>query len=357
MSNDLFKNNFCRDSTHESSAHGRVNLIGDHTDYNGGLVMPCQLTHQINLWMAPRDDRQINGVSDKFGPAARAMDAPLDGSWLDFVSGALHMTGEMGVPVGGLDILVAANVPAGAGVSSSAALEIALLRGMVDMFAAPPVDPVAMAILAQRIEHEFVGTQCGIMDQMVSAAAVPGRAMMLDCRTLAFSLNPLFTDASFVVMHSGSSRKLSEGLYNTRLGECRQVTSILGVDYLAAANDGHLSGLDDELLRKRARHVVSENNRVRAAAACLQAQDAAGFGALMNESHASLRDDYAVSSTELDTLVTSFVAQGAYGARLTGAGFGGCVVALCANDRLDDITEQVTRHCPDAYLVDIVTAG
>ena len=354
MSNLLFKNYFEYEPTHMSSAHGRVNLIGEHVDYNGGLVMPCQLNHQISIWMARREDRCINGLSDKFGPMDRDITAPLDGSWLDFVSGALHMIAETGTPVTGLDLLVSGNVPAGAGVSSSAALEIALLRGMVDLFGARTITAVDMAKLAQRIEHEFIGTQCGIMDQMVSAAAAPGRAMLLDCQTLEFTLNPLFADASFVVMHSGSSRKLSDGLFNTRLAECKQAATRLGVDNLGVADAGQLAQLDDAVLVQRARHVISEIARVRSAADRLQAQDPAGFGAVMNASHASLRDDYAVSSSALDELVAAFCEHGAYGARLTGAGFGGCVVALCPHDQVTDIITRVLEACPDAYMVDVV---
>ena len=357
MSNALFKQSFNSVPTIVSAANGRVNLMGDHTDYNAGLVLPCQLTHQTTVYMARRKDDMINGVSDKFGPQSRAIDAPVDGGWLDFVTGAVHMLREKGGQIGGVDLLVTSDVPAGAGVSSSAALEIALLRGMQELFDLTAIDPVEMALMAQRLEHDFIGTKCGIMDQMVSSAASSGQAMMLDCQSLHFSMNDLFVDAHFVVMHCGSSRKLSEGLYNTRLQECEAAASALGCDNLRAADMPMLKAIADPQLQRRARHVVSENLRVQAAVDFLKGEDAIGFGHLMTASHESLRDDYEVSSPELDRLTTAFLDHGAFGARLTGAGFGGCVVALCAANELDEINSKVKQICQESFVVDIISAA
>ena len=354
MTSDLFSAHFEYAPAITAQAHGRVNLIGDHTDYNGGLVMPCLLNQTTEIALALREDDRIRGISDGFGPMEGVRGAQVDGSWMDFVQGAIAMLEPYHEWRGGVDVAVHSTVPAGAGVSSSAALEIALLRGLCAALGITDIDPVRMAQLAQRIEHEFVGTKCGIMDQMVSSAATPGAAMMLDCATLDYQLSNLFPAASFVVMHSGSSRKLSDGLYNTRLGECQAAASMLGLSLLCEADIDNLVALDDPLLRRRARHVVSETARVRAATIALRDDDMVGFGGLMLESHNSLRDDYEVSSAELDALVNAFLDAGALGARLTGAGFGGCVVALCMNDAVDVIVKAVKNCLPSTYLVDVV---
>ena len=355
MINDLFLAHFGCAPANSAQAHGRVNLIGDHTDYNGGLVMPCLLNQTTEIALALRNDNQLRGVSDAFGSVEGVLGDPTDGSWMDFVQGAIAMLEPIHGWRGGVDVAVQSTVPAGAGVSSSAALEIALLRGLCAALEITDIDPVRMAQLAQRIEHEFVGTKCGIMDQMVSSVATPGAAMMLDCTSLDYQLSSLFPDASFVVMHSGSSRKLSDGLYNIRLGECQAAASKLGLSLLSEANLDQIVELNDPLLRRRAHHVVSENARVRAAAIALQQDDVVGFGGLMLESHNSLRDEYEVSSGELDALVTAFLNAGALGARLTGAGFGGCVVALCMNDAVDVIVKAVKDCIPSTYLVDVIS--
>ena len=176
-------------------AFGRANLIGDHTDYNDGFVLPCLLNHHTDVALRLNDTGRITGHSDHFAPESSAIDSQSDGSWLDFVRGAIAMVAETGIETKGLDVCVRSNVPAGAGVSSSAALEIALIRGLLSVHEAAPMDAGIMARYAQRIEHEFVGTQCGIMDQMVSAAASPGQAMLLDCRSLDSALHALFDTA------------------------------------------------------------------------------------------------------------------------------------------------------------------
>lgn len=337
-------------------AFGRANLIGDHTDYNDGFVLPCLLNHHTDVALRLNSSGRITGYSDHFAAETSAIDSQSDGSWLDFVRGAIAMLGELGIETKGLDLCVASNVPAGAGVSSSAALEIALLRALIAAHEAPPISASNLARYAQRIEHEFVGTQCGIMDQMVSAAASPGQAMLLDCRSLDQSLHALFEDADFLVLHSGSSRKLSKGAYNDRLADCQQAAAELGVASLRDAAPEDVITIKTPQLAARARHVISENMRVLAAIDALNTGDAEAFGQLMNDSHESLAGDYDVSSPELDRLVTAAREAGAYGARLTGAGFGGCVVVLADTSKVDSLLAGVSAACPDSWLVDRISA-
>ncbi|MDA9929811.1 galactokinase [Alphaproteobacteria bacterium] len=337
-------------------AHGRANLIGDHTDYNDGFVMPVLLGCKTQVAVGFRDDDQICGRSDAFPTQQRPLDAPCDGSWLDFISGALSVLRPFGGALCGVNVMVRSDVPSGAGVSSSAALELALLRALMTAQQLAPIEAGDLARAAQRIEHDFIGTQCGIMDQMVCAAAQPGEAMLLDCRSLTFECLPLFAGHSFVVIHSGSSRKLSEGLYNARLAECQHAAKTLSVPMLRDAVLQDISADMDQTTQARARHVIGENQRVIDASHALRLADVGRFGALMTASHVSLRDDYEVSSPHLDNLVQAVLDAGALGARLTGAGFGGCCVALCETPQIDTLVNAAATRCPQSYLVDCVTA-
>lgn len=354
MSNSLFNDHFKAAPQATASAHGRANLIGDHTDYNHGYVLPCLLTHQTSVSVSLRADDKICGISEEFGPAERQTSSPVDGSWLDFIIGAINLLKPHGWTAPGIDIAITSTVPAGAGVSSSAAFEIALLRAMIICHELNPLTDRDLALCAQKIEHDYIGTQCGIMDQMVVASADFGQAMMLDCQNLETELGDLFDDYSFVVIHSGSGRKLSEGLYNQRLSECQQASTILGVTSLRQVNPDNIDVIKGQELHCRARHVVTENQRVLDAFRALKAQNAQHFGELMTESHHSLAEDYDVSSPELDQLVKTCLNQGALGARLTGAGFGGCVVALFTNDMAHKAMAKIKPDCPNAYLVDVI---
>ena len=359
MSEALFASRFNALPDASASAHGRANLIGDHTDYNQGFVLPCLLTHRTHVSIAWTDDGMITGISDEFGEASRAIDAACDGSWLDFVTGALtllksHGLKSHGLEVKGFQLAVSSSVPAGAGVSSSAALEIAILRAMVQSVGLDHISPAELAFMAQKIEHEFIGTQCGIMDQMVVSVADQGQAMLLDCQSHKTELVEFFTAGVFMVLHSGSGRKLSEGLYNTRLSECQSASKTLQLESLRQATPDMMAMINDPTEQKRARHVITENQRVLDAVQALKADDPDRFGALMNQSHASLADDYEVSSPELDHLVAVCQGNKALGARLTGAGFGGCVVVLVRPEDQDHILAAIKQDCPKAYLVDII---
>ena len=359
MSSTLFESHFGVPPEAVAIGHGRANLIGEHTDYNDGLVMPVLLRHHTAVALSPRNDNIINGVSDRFGVFDRRVDSPCDGSWLDFVSGALSIARRNGFAVGneaarGINIAVSSNVPAGAGVSSSAAFEIALLRALgalaPDMFDA--ISPADLARMGQQIEHDFVGTACGIMDQMVATIAPVGQAMLLDVRSMETRCIPLFAGYDFLVIHSGADRKLSEGAYNERLAQCQNAAREMGVASLRDADLSACAELGDPLLQKRARHVISENMRVQKAAIALETGKADQFGQLMDECHASLDTDFEVSSPVLNALVANLKAAGAIGARLTGAGFGGCVVALCPRDKSDQILAAIRSSNPNAWLVD-----
>ena len=354
MSEALFKATFNALPDASASAHGRANLIGDHTDYNQGFVLPCLLTHRTLVSIAWTDDGIITGISDEFGEGSRVIDAACDDTWLDFVTGALTLLKPHGLEAKGIQIAVSSSVPAGAGVSSSAALEIAMLRAMVQSAELDQISPTELAFMAQKIEHEFIGTQCGIMDQMVVSVADQGQAMLLDCQSHDTELVEFFTAGVFMVLHSGSGRKLSEGLYNTRLSECQNASETLQLESLRQATPDMLAGINDPTEQKRARHVITENQRVLDAVQALKADDPDQFGTLMNQSHASLAEDYEVSSPELDHLVAVCQGNKALGARLTGAGFGGCVVVLVRPEDQDYILAAVKHDCPKAYLVDII---
>ena len=306
-------------------APGRVNLIGDHTDYTGGLVLPVAIDRFVDVEGRPGGD-QVVLTSDQFDAAAVVpLDVPaetvgqLEPPWGRFVAAVVA---ELRPAIGFVGT-VASTVPVGAGLSSSAALEVAVAVAL----GASDDDPVALALVAQRAEHAARGVPTGIMDQLACIAGREGHAVLIDCTTLAVTAVPLPADVRLVVLHSGQARDLAASAYAQRVRECAAVEAEIGP--LRTANLADVDRLADPLLRRRARHVVTENHRVRAAVEALQRDDGAAVGRLMGESHASLRDDYEVSTPAIDDLVTHLAATpGVLGARLTGAGFGGCVVAL-----------------------------
>lgn len=336
------------------TGHGRVNLIGEHTDYNDGFVMPCILSHATHVALALRDDDAIHGHSTGFGAASAQLADVEPGHWLAYVAGAIEMTAEAGAPRQGVDLAVDSTVPAGAGVSSSAALGVALLRALFGAHGIDPPPVPDLARLAQRIEHEFIGLQCGIMDHMVSVVGEPATALQIDCRDLRHKGRALPAGYGFLVVHSGSGRKLSEGMYNRRVEECAEARAALSVASLRDATLADLETCGDGVPLRRARHVIAENMRVEAAAAALEAADMKLFGRLMNESHRSLAQDYEVSSEVLDELVEAACASGALGARLTGAGFGGCVVCLVETGMAEDVLAAMKQRRPDAWPVDLI---
>ena len=349
-SQTLFKSHFQYPPTSSAKAHGRVNLIGEHTDYNNGFVLPTLIEQNIEVSMSLRDDSKIKGISSEFGENSVDMESSTDGSWLDFVRGASYYIQNEGCKINGLDLAVTSSVPAGSGLSSSAAFEIALLRAICHLTSLD-LKPSKIAEIGQLIEHQYIGTQCGIMDQMASACAEFGQALYLDCKNLNTETIPIFSDHTFMVIHSGSTRKLSEGKYNERKKETELASEILNVSSLRNATKDNLELIKDGIIQKRARHVITENDRVQKATQYLKEDNALEFGNVMNESHQSMDDDYEISSPELNHVVNVSRRAGALGARLTGAGFGGCVVLLLPSAKNDEIKENILKNCPHSYWV------
>jgi galactokinase len=318
--------------TVEARAPGRVNLIGDHTDYTGGLVLPMA----IDRWTTVRGERFGDVVALRSEHEPTDVEVPLDvvdpaaiePPWGRYVAGVVAEAR----PRFGLSGRVSSTVPVGSGLSSSAALEVsvALALGVQG-------EPLAVAGLCQRAEQRASGVPCGIMDQLASVAGVEGAALLIDCHTLELTPVelPPATEAEVVVVHSGVARSLAASAYAERARQCANAARIIGP--LWAAVPGDVERINHPIVRARARHVLSENERVRAFAAALRAGDLPAAGRLMADSHASLRDDFEVSTPELDRLVARLSERpGVFGARLTGAGFGGCVVALARPGALDE---------------------
>ena len=310
----------------QADAPGRVNLLGEHTDYNDGFVLPTAIAQRTRVQIAPSPDDDYHLYAARLDEHVRyTPDAPLPSGFARYVLGCIALLRERGHALGPMAIYVDSDVPIGAGLSSSAALEVAVLRAL-RAWRALPLDDVTLAQIAQQAEIQYAHVNCGIMDQMASSLADIGHMLFLDTRSLEYRLLPLPTDAELLVIDSGIPRALANSAYNRRREECEEAAQRLGVKALRdVASISALSSLPGTL-RQRARHVVTENARVLAVAGGVSA---AQFGQLMNASHASLRDDFAVSIPELDELV-ALLQQHAQvlGARLTGAGFGGACVAL-----------------------------
>jgi galactokinase len=305
-------------------APGRVNLIGDHTDYTGGFVLPMAVNRETTVELV-RGGGAVELVSDvESEPATVALDVgdppSLTPEWARYVAGVVAVVR----PEPGGRGRVATTIPVGAGLSSSAALEVALALALG--FEGSPVE---LALACQRAEHLATGTATGIMDQLASAAGRSGHALLIDCASLDVTAVPLPEGVEVVVVDSGQRRRVAASAYEERRADCEAAAAAVGP--LRDASVADLDTIREPRLRRRARHVVSENARVLAAAEALRAGDAFAVGRLMDASHASLRDDFEVSTPALDELVERLTATpGVYGARLTGAGFGGCVVALAA---------------------------
>lgn len=316
-----------------ADAPGRVNLIGEHTDYHEGYVLPTVIPQRTQVRLSLRRDRRVRASSAAFGGGWEEYEAGREArgrGWLDYVQGVTATLARHGVPVPGFDVRIDSTIPLGAGVASSAALEVSLLRGLRTLLALE-LDDVRLARLAQAVETDFVGAPVGIMDQMVSSLGRDGEALFIDTRTLAIERLPLPPSIDVVVIDSGIPHAHAGGEYVTRRRESFEAAALLGVARLRDVDASALPRIDalPPILARRARHVVTENARVLEAVAALRAGDAPRLGALFAASHASMRDDYQTSTPEIETLVG--IGQGhadIYGARLTGGGFGGAVVLL-----------------------------
>lgn len=319
-------------------APGRVNLIGEFTDYNEGYCLPVAIDRETVVAARPRRDGIVHVVAadDKNREDRFSLDAPLvplsNGHWGNYVRGVFAALRRQGHLPGGAEMVIAGNVPQGAGLSSSAALEVAVGQALKSMFRLE-VDATGLALAGQRAEHEFAGCQCGIMDQLVSAHGRTGHAVLLDCRTLATTPVPMPEGTAIVVVESGIQRGLVDSEYNLRRHQCEQAAAHFGVRTLRDLSSERFNaerGTLDTKAAQRARHVIGENERTLAAVQALRDGDLAGMGVLMRAAHVSLRDDFEVSLPAIDELVDllNSAVGSAGGARLTGGGFGGCVVAL-----------------------------
>jgi len=332
---------------------GRVNLIGEHTDYNGGNVLPTALDLGVTLALAPREDGLIRIWSDKFdGIAGRMMTDTASDHWSDYIAGALQLARSEGFGPDGADIAVTTTLPFGAGISSSAAVTVGIIRAAKNL-ADKDLTDTDIAMLARRVENEYIGMPCGIMDQMAVAIAKPGQALSLDTKSLEFGLVDLPETHHMAVIHSGVFRQLNEGRYKIRKEECDSVKAALGHDDLCLMTDKEFASLVDlpAPLLRRAKHCMTEHRRTVAATVALQKGEMATFGALMNESHISMRDDFEMSVQPVDALVADAQKFGATGARLTGGGFGGCIVACVEKEKLSTWRTTLLNAHPDAFWV------
>ena len=333
-------------------APGRVNLIGDHTDYNDGFVLPMAIDRAVWIALRSSEDGRVRVHSldfdqraefDPDGLPARPNGASAEG-WSEYIRGIAWALKGAGLPARGWEGVVAGDVPLGAGLSSSAALELAT---MVAFAATGPLEwqPSTMARLAQRAENGWVGVNCGIMDQLISAAGEAEHALLIDCRSLGTRPVPIPDGVAVVVLDTATRRGLVDSAYNERRRQCEAAAHFFGVAVLRDVDARTFAARSpelDETTRRRARHVVSENARTLAAADALSEGDLVRVGKLMNESHESLRSDFEVSRRELDVVVRLATERSeCYGARMTGAGFGGCAVALVKRDAVHDFARAI----------------
>ena len=327
----------------EVSAPGRVNLLGEHTDYNDGFVLPVAIPQRTHVQAMLSADGRFHVYSSNLDENAEFdADGELPHGYARYVAGCVHVLRDHGIAVPPISMKVHSGVPMGSGLSSSAALEVAVLRALRQLLHLD-LDDVQIAQYAQEAEIRYAGVQCGIMDQMASSLADTGHMLFLDTRTLERRVLPMPEGTELIVIDSGVTRTLATSKYNERFAECREAARLLGVPMLRDVTDVAALSALPATLQKRARHVVTENARVLAAVA--DGVDGPTFGKLMNASHASLRDDYEVSVPALDTLCDMLRAEpGVHGARLTGAGFGGACVALCEQGRAAFIAASVTSR-------------
>ena len=337
---------------HVFRAPGRVNLIGEHTDYNEGFVMPAAVDFFTWAAVAPRRDLKINVRSQDFGESiSLSLDNQFEPkhTWSDYVIGVIDQIRRPDQLLNGTDILIHGEVPMGAGLSSSAAIEVAVGFALMSTNGRT-VDRAQLALLCQRAENQFVGMRCGIMDQFISCNGERDHALMLDCRSLEYKLLPLSRSAQMVICNTMVEHEHASGEYNLRRSACEEGVRILQhhVPNIRSLRDVspetlvHYRDKLPEMIYRRCRHVVTENERVQRAASMLEANDLIGFGQLMAASHASLRDDYEVSCRELDIMVELAVLQPAvFGARMTGGGFGGCTINLVATEHAEEFKNAI----------------
>ena len=355
-------------------APGRVNLIGEHTDYNGGFVLPCAIQYGTYLLIRSTTDPVVRLASSNMDfrteiPLAELSEKVND-QWVNYPLGIIDQLQQLNIPVAGFDMLYSGDIPNGAGLSSSASIEMVTAYALTVLMNATQLEMIDLVKLSQRAENEFVGLNCGIMDMFAVGMGKKDNALFLNCMTLEHKRVPLVLGGfRLIIGNTNKRRGLADSKYNERVTECQLAVTYLSRD-MSISKLGEISFMQfykmqetipDELIRRRARHVISENQRVLNAVSSLLKGDILQFGALMNASHESLRDNYEVTGIELDTMVSAAQKiNGVVGARMTGAGFGGCTVSLVREQAVDLFIDQVGREYqektgikPDFYLAEI----
>lgn len=351
---DTFFDAFGTTATHIVQAPGRVNLIGEHTDYNDGFVLPCAIDFKTIVAISAREDNVVHVVALDYGDETDEFsledDIGLveDKSWANYIRGVISCILSRGYQLSGMNIAVTGNVPQGAGLSSSAALEVAIGQAVKELFQLD-ISGVDIALIGQQAESEFVGCSCGIMDQMISVDGKEGYAVLLDCRSLERVSVPIPEGLTIVIINSNKRRELVDSEYNSRREQCQEAAEYFGVKALRDVTFDMLNdsaGDLDPLVFRRARHVVTENARTLDAVEALKAADIGKISKLMEASHASMRDDFEITVDEVDTLVSiiSEVLGDKGGVRMTGGGFGGCVVALVPDNLVDRVVDAVDEQ-------------
>lgn len=335
-------------------APGRVNLIGEHTDYNGGFVLPCAIDYHTAISGSARRDRQVRVISVDYGNEQDEfnLDAPIepltDRLWANYVRGVVKHLLEAGYALSGADMVISGNVPQGAGLSSSASLEVAVGQFFKSLNKLE-ITPTEIALIGQRAENRFVGCNCGIMDQLISAQGEADHALLIDCRSLVTQSVEMPRDVVVMIINSNVQRGLVGSEYNTRREQCEAAARFFGVKALRDVDlpsfEARKIGLDPVVAR-RARHIITDSQRAIDLAATLKTGDLASIGQLMADSHASMRDDFEITVPPVDALVNIVkqVLGNAGGVRMTGGGFGGCVVALMPQDLVDPVRTAVTAE-------------
>ncbi len=354
----LFKKHFGQAPAYFFSAPGRVNLIGEHTDYNDGFVLPCAINYQTVIAAQARADQQVSVVAADYGGQVSnfdlAVDIPQDEAapWSNYVRGVAWALLQRGHRLRGANIVIAGDVPLAAGLSSSASLEVAMGTAFARLNELD-LGGKTIALAGQQAENDFVGMRCGIMDQFIAALARADYALLIDCRSLDYRAVPIPPDTAIIIANSNVKRGLVDSEYNTRRQECETAAAHFGVSALRDVSPDIFALHEDELpetVARRARHVITENARTEAAAEALNRGDLSRLGQLMAESHASMRDDFEITVPPIDALVeiVANVIGNAGGVRMTGGGFGGCIVALAPQELTPQVKSAIVKQYPAA---------